>query len=318
MGKLNASEPSVIPIEDIKNYGKRISDKDFVTNLYFKICGTEKTMSGAYFKAQICTPDGSQVPQFYVDHNYKSTKQVVSKPINEAFFYNNSFFELIHLIQAGELGKFPKITMFAQERSIEYDPNKEHDNYPHWMETYRPDQDKIVQGPHYYLDLIVGTPGKKVKMAKSVRPIKACADCDAALLKYTYDWVLQRDDLSQKDCPYCGKPLKIIERERKYVPIELDFKAKDLRISGINNQIGVIYHGVPIKITIKLAAMRNLLMNYQNLFFNGALGPFQSSFNITNSRKGFTTIQTLKHIEFGLKEIEWRPVTLFPEDLISY
>jgi rRNA maturation endonuclease Nob1 len=80
------------------------------------------------------------------------------------------------------------------------------------------------------LDLIVGAPGKKVKVAKSVRPMKACEACDTALLKYTYNWVLQRDDLSEKNCPYCGASLKIIERERKYVPIELDFSAKDLSI----------------------------------------------------------------------------------------
>jgi hypothetical protein len=122
-----ANKPNIIPIEDIKNYGKSVNCEDTISNVFFKISGVEKTMSGAYFTAQICTADGNQVPEFTIEHSYKTKRAPKVRQINEACFFGDTFQKLVKQIQSGEIGKFPKITMFAQERSIEYDPNKEHD-----------------------------------------------------------------------------------------------------------------------------------------------------------------------------------------------
>ncbi|HEY0089548.1 MAG TPA: hypothetical protein VGB37_11935, partial [Candidatus Lokiarchaeia archaeon] len=173
-----------------------------------------------------------------------------------------------------------------------------------------------IEGRHYFLDLILGVPGKKVKLAKR-SPVKACKACDAMLLRYTYNWVVQCDDLREKACPYCKKPLEIIERERKYEEVELDFNAKDCHVTGTNSQIGILYRGRPIKATVKVASLRNFFMNFQNLFPARAIGPLDVAIDIVKSRKGFNLLRTIEPSS-PLGEIEWRPVVLFPEDLIAY
>ena len=172
-----------------------------------------------------------------------------------------------------------------------------------------------INDTHYYLDLILGAPGKKVKLSKS-RKVKACESCDAMLLRFSYNWVVQRDDFNQKKCPYCNNTLKIVERDRKYVQVELDYKSEGCKITGTNNQIGVLYYGIPIKTTVKVAALRNFLMNYQNLFPCGVIGPLDIKINIVRSRKGFTFLESARSSILIETTIDWRPVTLFPEDLI--
>jgi hypothetical protein len=174
---------------------------------------------------------------------------------------------------------------------------------------------KPIQGKHYFLNLILGAPGKKVKLS-SASKVKACKSCDTMPLRYTYDWVVQCDDLEEDICPYCKNPLEIVERERKYIEVDLDFEARGCKITGTNNQIGIIYQGRPIKTTVKVAALRNFLMNYQNLFSSNVIGPLNVSIDIVKSRKGNNYIRSIGPSEIKGK-IEWRPAVLFPEDLIT-
>ena len=209
----------------------------------------------------------------------------------------------MRLIQTKEIGFFSEITMYAQERSVEYSRGG----------YYAPSSVNIIQGRHYFLDLILGEPGKKVKLSK-VSQVEACKNCDRMLLRYSYDWVPQCDDLAEKTCPYCQNPLEPVERDRRYVEVKLDFDAKDCEVTGTNNQIGIIYFGRPIKTTVKVKALLNFLMNFQNLFPSKVIGPLDINLNITRSHRNFIT--RIEPSEL-LGEIEWRPVVLFPEDLIA-
>jgi len=58
-------------------------------------------------------------------------------------------------------------------------------------------------------------------------------------------------------------------------------------------------------------------MNYQNLFPCGVIGPLDIKINIVRSRKGFTFLESARPSILIETTIDWRPVTLFPEDLIA-
>ncbi len=167
---------------------------------------------------------------------------------------------------------------------------------------------------HYYLNPILNPPNKVFKIPKSKYMVKACKKCNTMLLRYSYQWVIQKDDLKEYTCPYCREDLEIIERDRQLVPVTLDFKSTNCNISGTNNQIGVIYNGIPVKLTIKVKALLYFLQNYQNLFENDLIGPLNIRMMY---RRGLGMIDDL---EFGpqVEKIEWRPVVLFPEDLIAF
>ncbi|TFG30165.1 MAG: hypothetical protein EU532_01635 [Promethearchaeota archaeon] len=294
-----------------------ISDQKIISDVFLKIYGSQRSMENAYYLAKICTEDGTEIKPFKISHKYKSKKQDKVREVNEIVLSKQELVDFMSLIQGKEIGYFSSIKMYAQERSIEYHGNNSPQNYYRFHSYYGPPSGITpIKGPHYFLDLILGIPGKKVKLTKTM-PVKACKSCNTMLLRYTYDWVVQCDDLNEKICPYCEKPLKIIQRERKYVEVDLDFDAKDCKITGTNNQIGILYQGRPIKTTVKVAALRNFLMNFQNLFPSKVIGPLDLSIDIMKSRKCFNYINSVVPSTLA-GEIEWRPVVLFPEDLIAF
>jgi len=297
-----------------------INDKKTLSEVYLNIYESQRGFSSAYFKAKLCNASGEPISPIKMKHEYSGSKPSKIKEVDEVALYGNGLVDLMRLIQTGELGHFSSITMYAQEKTVSYsDHDLARSQYrSYYTHTYTgpPPNVTPIQGAHYYLDLILGKPGTKVKLSRA-RKVKACKACDRMLLRYTYNWRLQRDDLKEKICPYCGKPLEIIERERKYVEVALNFDAKDCEITGTNNQIGVYYYGQPIKATVKVAALRNFLMNFQLLFPNNVIGPLDVNLNIVRSRKGFNFIDAVEASEL-IGDIEWRPAVLFPEDLIAF
>ena len=304
-----------INLQEIIDGGVEFNDKQYLSDVYLKIFASERSMENAYFKAKICTNDGVPVKPFKVAHPLKSS--VKTKFVDEVALYKDGLENIMFLIQRGKIGYFSKVTMFAQERSITYSGNQAIYRYSRYCGPSGPPSGVApITGAHYFLNLILGEPGKKVKMSK-VSKVKACKECDIMLLRYTYNWVVQRDDIKEKTCPYCKKPLEIIERDRRYAKVDLDYYSKGCSITGTNNQIGVQYYGVPIKTTVKVAALRDFLKNYQNLFPSGVIGPLDIKMNIARSRKGFNFLDAANTSLTLDKKIEWRPVILFPEDLIA-
>lgn len=289
-----AKKQNKISLTKIINENGIFNDKDTLSNVYIKIERSERNMENAYYMAKIYTHDGKPLEPFTVEHDYANKSRTpLSRKINEIGFSKNGLVELMKFIQNGEIGRFSSIKMFAQERSVTYQGSD----------------------THYYLDLLLGAPGKKVKLKKKQGLVKACAKCDNMLLRFSYDWKMQKDDLKEKECPYCSEPLKIIERERKYIEIFLDIKAEKCKITGTNNQIGVIYNGIPIKATVKVVALRNFLQHFQNLFTNNVIGPFDVKFSIARSHRNL--VSNITYIDIS-GELEWRPAVLYPEDLIAF
>ncbi len=319
MAKKKGIDEKVIPLSHIIDNKSPLNDKNIISEVYLKIFGSERSMESAYYKAIICTSEGEPVPLLKVEHTY-SKNRTKARDLNEVVLYKEGLVDTMNLIQTGGIGYFSSVKIFAQEKAIQYQPQSQSNYYSYHRYGHSsgpPPGVTPINDTHYYLDLILGTPGKKVKLSSS-RKVKACKSCDAMLLRFTYDWILQRDDFNQKTCPYCNKTLEIIERDRKYIQVELDYESEGCKITGTNNQIGILYHGIPIKTTVKVAALRNFLMNYQNLFPGNVIGPLDIKINIVRSRKGYTFIESVRPSIIRKSNIEWRPVTLFPEDLIAY
>lgn len=311
------NEINIVPLSQAISSKVPIEDLKIISDVYLKIYASERSRENAYYKAKICFADGTEINPFNISHKYKTKKPEKIKDVNEIVFTGKGLIDLMNLIQNGEIGHFSSIKMYAQERSIEYHSStNSNQNYYSYNYHGPPAGVKPIHGKHYFLNLILGAPGKKVKLGRTSK-VKACKSCDTMPLRYTYDWVVQCDDLEEKTCPYCKKPLEIVERERKYVEVDLDFNARDCKITGTNNQLGIIYQGRPIKTTVKVAALRNFLMNYQNLFPSNVIGPFDVSIDIVKSRKGNNYVRSITPSELKTK-IEWRPAILFPEDLISF
>lgn len=314
--KNKVEERNMVPLSQTIMSRAPINDLNVLSDVYIKIYTSERSRQNAYYKAKICLGDGTEINPFKISHKYKSKKPDKIKDVDEIVFTGKGLKDLMKLIQNGEIGHFSSIKMYAQERSIEYQSNNNSSqNYYSYNYHGPPAGVKPIEGRHYFLNLILGAPGKKVKLGSTSR-VKACKSCDTMPLRYTYDWVVQCDDLEEKICPYCNNPLEIVDRERKYVEVDLDFNAQNCKITGTNNQIGIIYQGRPIKTTVKVAALRNFLMNYQNLFPNNAIGPLDISIDIVKSRKGNNYVRSIAPSDI-MEKIEWRPAILFPEDLIS-
>jgi len=317
MAKKNTAQ-DIIPLLQIIDSNTPLNDKNTISEVFLKIYASERSIESAYYKALICTSDGDPVSPFKVEHSYSKNRSK-TRELNDLVLYKQGLVDTMNLIQTGKIGYFSKVVMYAQEKAIQYhsQPTPNYYNYHRYRTPSGPPPGVTpINDTHYYLDLILGAPGKKVKLSSS-RKVKACKNCDAMLLRFSYNWVVQRNDFNQNTCPYCNSSLEIVERDRKYIQVELDYESAGCKITGTNNQIGILYYGIPIKTTVKVAALRNFLMNYQNLFPCGVIGPLNIKINIVKSRKGFTFIESVHPSIIIESEIEWRPVTLFPEDLIA-
>ena len=226
-----------IPLSHAINMSKPIHESTTITNAYLKVLDSERNIENAYYNATLCHVDGTIISPITIAHKYTSKKPDKIRAIKNVVLNGSGLVDIMRLIQTKEIGFFSEITMYAQERSVEYSRGG----------YYAPSSVNIIQGRHYFLDLILGEPGKKVKLSK-VSQVEACKNCDRMLLRYSYDWVPQCDDLAEKTCPYCQNPLEPVERDRRYVEVKLDFDAKDCEVTGTNNQIGIIYFGRPNKI----------------------------------------------------------------------
>ncbi len=200
--------------------------------------------------------------------------------------------QLTDFIQNNEAKLFSEVKFFVHESTVVYG------------------SDPV----HQYLKPVLNEPGKKTKIAGGGRPVSACKACDAMLLRYSFDWKMQRDDFSLKDCPYCDKPLDITTRPPRVEAVVLDFTSKDCIITGTNNQIGAIYHCVPVKLTVKVQSLIHYIQNYERLFANNAMGPFEIKIDNKYSR---INLNSLKFSGLPMA-VEWRPVVLYPEDLIAF
>jgi len=199
---------------------------------------------------------------------------------------------LTDFIQNNEAKLFSEVKFFVHESTVQYG------------------SDPL----HQYLKPVLNEPGKSTKIARGGRPVNACKACDAMLLRYSFDWKMQRDDFALKDCPYCGKSLDINTRPPRVEAVLLDFNAKDCIITGTNNQIGAIYHGVPVKLTVKVQSLIHYIQNYERLFANSAMGPFEIRID---NKYGRINLNSMKFSGL-MKPVEWRPVVLYPEDLIAF
>ncbi len=199
--------------------------------------------------------------------------------------------KLMRAIQTAKVGGFPKITILAEEKSVTFRKNKD---------------------THYYLGMLIGDPNSPLPVSKNTDQVAACANCDVMLLRFGFDWVLQRDDLRQSHCPYCKAPLKIKYRTGKIIKLDLNLSETGCIVDSGNNQLGVIYHGHAIKTTIWAHGLLYFLENYQNFFPNKAMGPLKIKLNMANPS------EVLDIEPQTLLNIEWRPIELFPEDFMAF
>nr|MDO8113621.1 hypothetical protein [Candidatus Sigynarchaeota archaeon] len=279
-----------------------------LTNAFIKFCDTktrfdQSSGSTAYFIVSLADAGGKEISlAATLPGHLEDVKQV-----SRIYFNSKALGMLMGEIQGHKENQFLDVKFFVLESSVQYKAN---------------------EPIHYYLKPILNEPGKKTRVGKESRDVPACKSCDAMLLHYSFEWKVQRDDIptyesdgtfkagpvSSKMCPYCGKPLEVIGREPRVVPVLLDFKATGCSILGSNNQIGATYNGLPVNLTVKVKGMFNFLQNYQAQFKNGVMGPLDIYMEWHTDRAN------AREIQFGELPamITWRSVVLYPEDLIAF
>jgi len=262
-----------------------------LSNTYLHIEGSDRDMNWAAFKSTIRRGNGDLIPAVPVDPGRRKN---LAMNLDTAVIESDGLSVLMALIQKSAKEYFSSVKFFTIESTVQY-------------------QDGLV---HQYLKPVLNEPGQPTKVPKGGRLVQACASCDAMLLRFSFNWVFQNDDFKLHDCPYCKAPLKIIERKPKLVPVFLDPDATGCIVTGTNNQIGVIYNNVVVKLTVKVKAMLHFLQNYARLFPNNVIGPLDVRFQIKPRSKALS-IQDVKFSKFE-RGIEWRPVVLYPEDLIAF
>lgn len=243
----------------------------------------------AYYYFNVFDSFGNKISELKI----KRTHELLQKKNSVQQFYlaATGIGKLMKAIQTAKVGGFPKITILAEEKSV----------------TFRKSVDT-----HYYLGMVIGDPNSPLSLSSNHDQIAACANCDVMLLRFGFDWVLQRDDLRQMNCPYCNAPLKINYRNGKIIKLDLNLNETGCIIDGGNNQLGVMYHGHAIKTTIWAHGLLNFLKNYQNFFPNKSMGPVKIKLNMNNPEE-------IQEIEpQTLLNIEWRPIELFPEDFMAF
>ena len=259
-----------------------------LSGVYLRMARTKRRIEKALFFAKFCDESGNliEVPAIFKAGASASTQ------VSELAFTESSLEKIIGIIQTNAYKYFSEVKLFALESTVQYQ-----------------------SGPiHYYLKAVLNSPSIPTKIPKQPRKVKACKSCDTMLLRYSFNWNMQRDDLAEKTCPYCNNSLEIVERKPKLVPVFIDFNAKDCIIRGTNNQVGVLYNGIPIKMTVKVQSLFHILENYEMLFDIKVIGPFNIHINNLYGRFNIDDINA----KILPKEIEWRPVVLYPEDLIAF
>lgn len=165
---------------------------------------------------------------------------------------------------------------------------------------------------HYYLKVILDQPGKNPSIPKVKKKIPSCKECNTMLLRYGFRWKIQRDDLLEKTCPFCKKPLTIENRTRKLISIKLNFSEESCNVGDTRAQIGILYHDQEIKSTINPKGIFHYLQNYQNNFKDLSIGPLNLKFR--NGRPLYINEVVPGDI---ISPLEWRPAILFPEDFLA-
>ncbi len=272
---IDLSEPSSITRE--------ITSEDTLTHVYLKIIDYERTREDAQFYAELYAPTGK------IAHRLMFQNQI---PMQVVGISGAQIQPLLQAIQTGKTNRFSRLTMFAQETSIKY----------------------ANESPNYYLNLIINEPGQKITIKNSKRNVIACQACNTMLLRYSFNWIFQREDDKTALCPYCNHPLTIIKRPGKIIPIYLDYSAENLEFTPTNYQIGALYQNVSIKMTIKVLALYHFFLNLQNVSYINLLGPFDLSFSLQQNKVFINQLA----ISESNKPLEWRSAVLFPEDLIAF
>ncbi len=231
--------------------------------------------------------DGDYSADYYVSVNDSEGKKLGREfKLNEI-----GLIDLMNIIQTNKLKRFSEVGILMLEEIAKY---------------------KKGTDIHYYLKVILDRPGAKPTISRTRKKIFACKECDIMLLRYGFRWKIQKDDLKENNCPYCAKLLIKESRLRKLIKVNLDFKEKNCSVGETRAQIGVLYHNQSIKSTINAQGIFHYLQNYQSNFENNAIGPFVIS--TQNGRP--LKINSIKP-SLMLDILEWRPVTLFPEDFFA-
>ena len=229
------------------------------------------------------------------DNNYTVSYEVKIGNMEGELLSNNftlskaGFQSLMTLIQNNKLSLFSELYILVLEEIAKY---------------------KKGTDIHYYLKVILDEPGIAPSIPKVKKKVPICKECDTMLLRFGFQWKIQRDDLNTKNCPYCNKPLVKEERYRKLIKVAIDFEEENCVVDETRAQIGMVYNGTKIKSTINPKGIGDYIKNYQSLFNNNIIGPLVLSFN---------DVQQISGVEAGivLEKIEWRPACLFPEDLVA-
>jgi len=283
---IDTSSPELLLPEDLESLKRPVTPKDTLTNFHISL---------------------DQVKKSYYHQNYdisyfvklantllKPSSSFMYKPLNEEKFSvpnpiilrTASLQNLMAIIQNNQMKQFSDLSFWVLENVAKYGGN-----------------------PHYYLKILVEEPGKAINIPKTKKDVPACQACDTMLLRYSFRYVIQQDDLLASTCPYCHEPLQIKYRKNRPIKVTLNFEEKDCTVGLDRAQIGLIYSGKAIKSTINPKGIQNFIENYQNLFTNGIMGPLMLKFDENNSLL-FEPIVSM--------EISWRPAELYPEDLLNF
>ncbi len=284
--KMALIKDSEMHLDTLLASGQPHDARRWLSGVFLHVTSTKRNIEFAKFYAKPCNSEGSTV---------SIPVKLASKPqpivLDEITMRQAGLRILINTIQHNQAKMFSEVKFFVLESMIQYASGP----------------------PHYYLEPVLNEPGKPTRIPKSTYTIKACKHCDVALLRFSFDWVVQRDDLAGSTCPYCNKPLEVVERERRVVPVTLDFESEYCKVTGTNNQIGALYHGQPVKLTVKVKSMLHFLQNYEAQFPNKAMGPFRIKMASQFSALTVTDIA----FEPSATTLTWRPIVLYPEDLIA-
>lgn len=269
-------EEFVTPIEEYIKKGTRLRVGDAISNCFISIDDYKTSFYGGAYSAS------------YFVSLYDINKEVLNRPFKLS---PEGLEDLFLIIQTNKLNRFSEVGLLLLEEIARY--NKGADI-------------------HYYLKVILEEPGEVPSIPKVKKKIPCCKECKTMLLRYGYQWKIQRNDLQAIDCPYCGKPLESENRDRKLIQVILDYSEENCSVGDTRAQIGILYHNQQIKSTINAKGIFHYLQNYQHHFENNAIGPI--TLEVKNGRPYY-----IKDLKPGVMRIplEWRPVMLFPEDMMA-
>ena len=280
---INEIDPYTLP-----KLRRPICDADLLQHFYLKYDGMTHyydAYSGTkiFYNIRLYNREGNQVIPFKV----KTSKTRVIGPLKRFELSVKGLKDILEIIQTNAIPIFSGIYLLGLESAF--------------TPANRPTE--------YFIQILIIRKGEKPQKVPKTARVPVCEHCDSLLMRYTYNYRLVVDHLKEEYCPYCHKELKIKWRPNKFVKIMPAPDTHGLKYAKGKSQFKILYKGIPIKVELSKEEIDNLIDYYASNFPNKCIGPV--SIKLIEDE----IVQVIP--ESVLKELEYRPIYLFPEDIID-